>query len=344
MSSGTAKRWFVPDREWKAINEDYALVNVSSTAARKAFDEIDNREREVLVSYSDKPPSFYDFRDHLMMRKALFLNFNLVYADVDDTRHEHRQMVIDQAISEVTGERQRAETVAVRHQMMEALLKNWKWKPDMGGHAIYKDRASGILEEVHHSGILERQLVEFLLSLESPHDQDSLLYHLTGQSCRTHKRRVMFLLGLIDTEQTTAMGVTEGYAMALDLAGDRLIIKSFHSDKDTHPLTGILRTETGKDDIEYNGSCFHFAKRFAEHYKEEFVDQRRGFELLVHDHVIRFFILHWDGLFKDRSRALGYPQDYIDNLEKDVERAYYIVIDLLKRIKFPVIGKLEKPL
>ena len=150
----------------------------------------------------------------------------------------------------------------------------------------------------------------------------------------------MLLLGLIDTEQTTAMGVTEGYAMALDPAGDRLIIKSFHSDKDTHPLTGILRTETGKDDIEYDGPCFHFAKSFAEHYKEESVDQRLGFKLLVHDYVIKFFILHWDGLFKDRSRALGYSQEYLDNLEKEVEYAYYIVIDVLKRIKFPVIKKL----
>ena len=84
MSSDTVARWFVPDRKWKAINEDYALVNVSSTAARKAFDEIDNRERKELVSSSDKPPSFYNFRDHLVMRKALFLHFNLVYADVVD--------------------------------------------------------------------------------------------------------------------------------------------------------------------------------------------------------------------------------------------------------------------
>lgn len=49
-------------------------------------------------------------------------------------------------------------------------------------------------------------------------------------------------------------------------------------------------------------------------------------------------------MIRNRSRAIGYCDEFIDNLEKDVTSTYDDAIDLLKRIDFLVKKKLGKPL
>ena len=106
-----------------------------------------------------------------MLRKSYtFLHRSLVYIDVDDISSKHRQMVIDDAISEVPKECERAETVAVRHQLVEALSKQWKWKPHLDGYAYCKNRVSSMVGEVYHGGMLARQMMQYLLSIQSPHE------------------------------------------------------------------------------------------------------------------------------------------------------------------------------
>lgn len=258
MSSDTAKSWFVPARVWKATNEDWALVNISSTAARKAFDGIDNRDRKQLMLSGDKPPSFYTFYNELRLRDTYdFLRCTLIYATVGPAIPGFRQNLIDQELGEVPGER---EIVAIREQLVEALFKQWHGKPHMQDYAYHRDRGIAMLERVYHGGMLDGELMEFLLSVESLHDRRSFLTFISGHSGRTRKPRVKLLLGIIDTEQTTAMGVTEGYAIVLDLAKDELMIRPFHSDKDTHPLIGRWSTRIADDDISYDGLFLCFAE------------------------------------------------------------------------------------
>ena len=88
---------------------------------------MDDRKRELLERASDKPLSFYTFHVESVLRKSYtFLHRSLVYANVDHIKHEHRQMVTNETISEVQEDFERAETAAVRHQLVETLSKQWK--------------------------------------------------------------------------------------------------------------------------------------------------------------------------------------------------------------------------
>ena len=183
---------------------------------------------------SDEAPSFHTFYEELISRKTYdFLHCRLVYSDVDDTRPEHRQTLIDQAISELPAEFERTESGAIHDRLIELILKGWNVEPHGEGYVYHKSRAVAMLEKVYRGGALDEEIISSLFILE--HSHESFLHVVCGQGCRTHKRRVILLLDVIDTEQTTAMGVTEGYATAFDPADHRLMIKSFHSDKDTHP-------------------------------------------------------------------------------------------------------------
>ena len=99
MPCDTAKKWFVLDRVWKALNEDYALVNVSASSVREDLSGLDDDVRTRPAPHDEKPITFEDYSKGPLLYDVYgflrYRSYNLIYADVDDTKPEHRYVFLE---------------------------------------------------------------------------------------------------------------------------------------------------------------------------------------------------------------------------------------------------------
>ena len=144
---------------------------------------------------------------------------------------------------------------------------------------------------------LDRKITYTLFELGSPEERQLFLHMVSGHTRVKDKRPLILLIRMINTEQTTMPDSITGYAIGFNVLEGRLIIKSFYSDKCTHPLTSPWTPAIQRDEISFYGTRLEFAYEFVPELPES-----RGsdlhIKLLVHEHAVSFLLDHWDGLFR----------------------------------------------
>lgn len=327
MSCDTAKKWFVSDRVWKALNEDYALVNVSASSVRGALSILDDAVRTRPASHDGKPITFEEYLEGPMSSNEYqFLNYrryNLIYADVDDTKPQHKETVVELATNDESEEMERPEFVALREKYAAAMLEN------------ESGLVANDMDSIVREAVLDVKTMDFLLDL-SPKDQERFLQMASGQSLSGKSRPVMLLLRMLDTKQTTTMGATEGYVVAFDVINNQLIIRPFHSDRDTHPLTKPWSSKLPNDGISFSGTPLDFAESFTRNHR----DSSDVFKLWIHGHVANILLEHWSAFSKDFVPGV---YDEVQTFKKYVRKANRYVEEILEKTEFPHKEKLGDP-
>ena len=104
MSSETMQRWSSSDAKWEAVVEDYALVNYSASTTRALIDAANHRTRfrqaGVLEPCECCAEASNDQLDCCVFKFMLDQTCVLIYADVDDTKPEHKQMLAKKVLTE----------------------------------------------------------------------------------------------------------------------------------------------------------------------------------------------------------------------------------------------------
>lgn len=332
MSCDTAKRWFVSDKEWNAATEDYALVHLQASLVRAKIDDTNERPREPCVE------SAKDFSYHVKTQFTLFpyyfmrsYGYQLIYADVDDTNPEHKQMVMDKALKPNTLEQEEVGYTAVREKYMKSLINAEPWKDSEVVRRCQAER----LESDCRSGFVDFKSADILFKLEHGHDQQRFLHVLSGQTLVKDKRPVMLLIHMIDPHQTTTPGSTDGYTIAFDVLENRLIIRPFHSDKETHPLTKPWNSKAPIDGISFSGTPHELVYHIIETMNSSEDLENHPLRLLVHGYATSFLLKHWDALI----RTSGLSSEEAKKLEAEIRARYYIMQTVLMDIECPVAEK-----
>ena len=333
MPCNTADRWFGPDPE------DYALVNIPEAEVRANLNDYDNAIRVL-------PDKDFYFSHCLEADGGGLYNYTfspsscpLIYADVDDTKPEHKEMLKKRATQEDLCQ-PNAEFASRRQKFIQALIDGHESGPfdrlltpglKSKLRAHYTSRFDA---HILNSCAVEDETAKLLFGLESAQDKQDLLEMVSGQHLKETKRPVMLLICMIDTHQTTTYGCTEGYAAALDVPKDQLIIRPFRSDKDTHPLTKPWTTEVPDDGISIVSSAYYFAYRFyvmVSRPESEYND----FKLMVYSQVIQYFLKFWEYIIDPKLLT----HKSASKIRINVEEAYTKVLERLSRIPFPVKQK-----
>ena len=227
----------------------------------------------------------------------------LIYADVDDTKPEHKQMLAERAWTEELSEDEETQYAAIREDFVASLPDSdgpfWKFKERSKDRKQSEKIEDIFFEEYLFDGWLhpDLKITDFLLGLESPQDRQRFLQMFCGKTRVKHKRPIMLLIRMIDTERTTVPDSTGGYAIAFNVLEERLIIRSFYSDRNTHPLCSPWTNADPRDPISFYGTPLEFARKFILWIPELNTDDE-CLRLLVHAHAIKFLLDHWTNLFQ----------------------------------------------
>ena len=310
MSSDTAPEWFLPNAKWNALTEDYALVNYPASEARDMIDEA-NVDSRLQMEGVKSPCECFDGKEGDRLRCYAFefmprqaeQAYVLIYADVDDTNAEHKQMLLQRARSEELLEEEETCYAAIREDFINSLhedpVERLMKRKSFELHDQKQKR-----ETMEFSNNLFRgerrikvEATDFLLKLESAEDRQRFLHIISGKTRLKHKRPQMLLIRMIATEPTSWPDSTGGYAIAFDVLENKLIIKSYYCDGNTHPLTSAWKTAVEKDGINFYGTPLEFAHKFIRgltEYRGQIIYTR----LLVHAHAAKFLLDHWAALFR----------------------------------------------
>ena len=254
MSSDTSQRWLLPDLKWKAIIEDYALVNCSASRIRGSINTANNNKGYLLdrvagpcECFAGGPKSGLEccYAYTFMAEKK----YILIYADVDDTKPKHKQMLAERAWTEELLVEEETQYAAVREDFIASLpdsdesLRKFR---ERSKDRKQPEKIEDIFFEVclHHGGLHpDLKIKDFLLGLESPRDRQRFLQMFSGKTRVKHKRPIMLLIRTIDTERTTVPDSTGGYAIAMSSRNGSSLDHSIATEIPTHsPALGLLRT------------------------------------------------------------------------------------------------------
>lgn len=327
MPCNTAKLWFVPDQE------DYALVNIPETVVRANINKYDNEIRD-LFAEDEYFCSYRGLYNEILSPSSC----PLMYADVDSTKPKHKQVLKERAIQEDSCQ-PNEEFASLRDKFIAALVADHRLDrfTDPKGESRKEYRAhytSRFDAYILNSNAVEFDTARLLFGLESAQDQRKLLEMVSGQHLKEIKRPVMLLICMINTEQTTTYGCTEGYAAAFDVPADHLIIRPFRSDKETHPLNGPWTSDVPNDGISISCASYDFIRGFTV-MAANLENEHDNFKLMVHRHVMQYYLDIWKFLFKP---SFHIPEDPA-KLRTRVEEADRKIWERLTSTKFPVKEK-----
>lgn len=318
--------------------EDYALVNIPEAEVRANINQYDKMIRGL-------PAKEQRFSHYLKNGGGTLYNeilspssCPLIYADVDDTKPEHKQMLKERAIQEDLCQ-PNPEFAPRREKFIKALIDGHEpgscddpTRESEGElRAHYTSRFDAY---ILNSNVVEDDTARLLFELESAQDQRDLLEMVSGQHLKKTERPVMLLICMIDTHQTTTYGCTEGYAAAIDVPRNHLIIRPFRSDKDTHPLTRPWTSNVPNDGISIAGSNYSFACAYTV-MASNLENEHDDFKLMVYSQVIQYFLKVWKHIFN----FYFFTPESAAKVRTQVEEADIKVWERLSRTPFPVKEK-----
>lgn len=287
MSCPTAIRWFVPDHEFYATDDDYAVVGMSEKFARR---QIDDGNNDGILQGPDGSPETVVYFDELLSKTIrrqtpcydFAVSGRMLWADVDDSKPQHRSEV--QALVKDKGSPKEGDYENVWKEfwpLMDIALKAHfeKIKSKKGGSKIsapdsdqddftQEERERYLyrrLREWSKHGCLEPVVFDTLFTgFKTAEKRQTMINMLTFQAPSGKSRPLMILVNMVDSLQTSRFGEKEGWAVVYDIQRDLFICKPFFSNEERHPLTSPWYFDV-KDD----GVSFSWAPRvFIEQYLE----------------------------------------------------------------------------
>ncbi|KAL8700411.1 MAG: hypothetical protein Q9201_005458 [Fulgogasparrea decipioides] len=312
-----AGKWFVPDTEFLAAKEDYAVVGEPAAYIRRLLREessypendpdhegeslsasVTNKEREWTIQ--DELNGF-DYGDVF----GIGAGRQLLYADVDRDDPEHRN--ISQRIANEGSLKEKSEkNEEAKKKVIDYLVGLHdpvdREESESVEEWTRKNRAYVVKLISKSYGIISHKLVNYLLSIDNEADRRETLVGLSGQALRKTQRPVLLYIGMIDDCTSEELGNRRGWAIAYDFYIDHLIIKPFLADETHHPLAEKWNIELPEDGISFSGRPSTFVGRLLKLHadvegKEYQKDPRTfGHKILVYYHVLEWLIEHWKPL------------------------------------------------
>ena len=380
MSPPTTNTWMLPDNEYYAKTEDYALVGESAKLIRCEIDE----GNKFVAKLLSKNPHFIDVLR--LYRHGSCYDFasgggRVIYADVDDSNPDHETEVkqlrgTEQKLDYSAHDEAEAigdEAIAAREALVKHLLEICKgcYPPDnaeeaqMDQEAFNEWKMCQVLDVFNHNEkdhhLVAPHLLNFMAGPGHEHRQ-GIMNNVSDQELSPNKRPVMLLIDMVDDLQCPTRGTKVGWALAYDVIEQQIIVKPFFSDKSHHPLTTSWKAAVVDDGVSFASSPAQFVKEYSalaqsieekisngdiEDSEEDLKlqDKTLAFRMLVHTLVVKWVLRHWSGLIGHWCET---PEEAADLLQKTMDDEKTIK-GYLSRIPFPVVervnpaGEVKKP-
>ncbi|KAI4100529.1 MAG: hypothetical protein L6R37_005396 [Teloschistes peruensis] len=354
----TASKWFVPDAEFFASTEDYALVGQPENMIHPLVghyeedfleqyffhnedEEAQEHENITVAKEFSQSRSFGDIF-------GLGHSQQLLYADVDCSDPEHktirRRVAVEGCLKEESQKSKEAREKLIEHLVIANLSH---LSVEEVGECTAEEREDPIQLLEDSPGMVSRKTVDYILSLEDKGERRETLNVLSGQHLRKIQRSVLLLIGMVEKHSMEEVETNEGWAIAYNFYEDRLIIKPFFSDKAHHPLAEKWDTDLPDDGISFSGRPSGIVERFWKIHgdiqkKEQEKDTTAfSYRVLVTLFTMRWIREHWQTLC-----AIKYAEgDNSPTLSKDekpkVKEAVMTILEAMDKVKLD--RKTRKP-
>lgn len=240
MSNPTAARWFARDNEFFSTQTDYAFPGRDSAAIKREL-----RNWDVRLS-DDLPWTYYGYvrrsDSNPCYRSAT--QGALVFADVVVTGERKELVKNIQADNELPKDK--LELVKQQERTIrEKLAKFYRLNPLYNLDVLDEDDANGLSDKEHarvkqsirnDGAYLYPEIVNFILSRQTPAEKMSTLRLYSGEGRSKHPRHTIMLIEMVDDAKATRCGESSGYVIAYDFLTDMITIKQWLSSPDHHPL------------------------------------------------------------------------------------------------------------
>ena len=373
MPCATATKWLIPDAEWYARENDYAVVKGLTTLIRREIDEGNNDCPDTLSDGSVLPIYF----SQLIYGQSLWEGYydfattgRMLWADVDDSKPEHAKEVQEASKATVEIDEENGPHAALWKEAMDIVRK------ERGHHHKEEDGEEANNEELEfiesqsywiQRGELRPPLLNAMLThFKEPEKKQQIIEIVTDQAKNASKRPLMILVGLVDSVQTPARGEKKGWTVGYDIVKDVLICKPFSSSKGRHPLGGSWYADVVDDGVSFSMSPKVFIDEFLKlgdtlnaklengEIKEkpatkqekkdgeepdlELSDTSFAFRLAVHTVAAKFILKHWPGFIKSQPDTSA---EHATALLTKVKDTKIKIKETLKRIQIPLVAKAE---
>ena len=374
MPCETATKWLVPDAEWYALENDYAVVKGLTKTIRRDIDE-GNNDCPPMLSDGSIAPIYFSQLIAGQGRWEGYYEFattgRMLWADVDDSKPEHKNEVQEASKTIVEIDRDNGPHAALWKEAMDILCKERVpyYKEDeeetKKEDVFLTDSQSYRIER----GELRPELLNLMLThFKEPEKKQQMIELVTDQADHTFKRPLMILVGLIDSVQTPIRGEKKGWTVGYDIIKDVLICKPFSSSEGKHPLGDSWYVDVAEDGVSFSWSPKAFVEEFlklgdtlnakledgeikekpaAEPEKEdgeepdlELSDILFAFRLVVHTVTAKFILKHWTGFVKSQPDTSAEEAAALFIKVKDTKIK---IKRTLRRIQIPVVAKAETP-
>ncbi|KAL8746005.1 MAG: hypothetical protein Q9190_001931 [Brigantiaea leucoxantha] len=323
MSCETAKRWFVPDAEYDAMTEDYALVNKPAVSIQRTIKNCNNGEYFALdlPPQPDPPETFADLLNRNLSHPCypFASDMNLVYMDVDEADPSHKQSILNRIVEEPDLEEESETTKAMRKNVVSQLAAKYSEKYAEGE----EDQLE--LEEYHEElledtrGYVAGAICKLLVATKDANEKTEILNMISGQTKRKTKRPVMALVAMIENGKKEP-GRTEGWRIGYDFVLEQIHVKPFTSANGDHPLS--LRWE--KDSWEGKPCFCGTPAEFVDAYIEfgdsvaskdsDSISEEEAYTMLVYLRVMNFILNYLKGA--SSPEAIEKARETGDNIYK----------------------------
>ncbi|KAL8774190.1 MAG: hypothetical protein Q9194_004112, partial [Teloschistes cf. exilis] len=243
---------FVPDAEFFASTEDYAIVG-----------QPENMIHPLVGNYEEgflEQDFLHDEDEEAQEHENIT---HLLYADVDCNDPEHktirRRVAVEGCLKEESEKSKEAREKLIEHLVI-ANLSHLSVEETGECTAEERENTTKLLE--HAPGMMSRKTVDYILSLEDKGERRETLNVLSGQHLRKTQRPVLLLIGMVEKHSMEEVETNEGWAIAYNFYEDRLIIKPFFSDKAHHSLAEKCDTDLPANGISFSGRPSGVVERF----------------------------------------------------------------------------------
>lgn len=301
--------WFAPDHEFRLLKNDYAVVNQSASSVLSETLTVNE------VSCSDMQPNetFGTLLAGLKYDTCYEFSYptRLLFADVDDTNPAHREKVYGKWAKETPLKQASEKSTAVQKALVQDLVTKWHASASFKGYETQEQHEEWVREglqiAIDYNEGLDKHILAHLLTAKTADDKAELLTFLSGQSKHPTQRPVLVLVGMIDSEQSTEAGKTEGWVIGHDIVQNKLIIKPFVSQPGKHPLGGKWYGPVADDGVSCTGTPHDFAAAYIALSQSPSPTPQTAFRLLVHTVAAKYLRLNHTALSTPHPLPIALP-------------------------------------
>ena len=199
----------------------------------------------------------------------------IIYADVGGTQSHKAAMQDREWRNEhKRGGEESEQFLADRTRVLEL------YKASMPGSEVDEDEETAFLKAHFDETYITPDMLDHLISLKTKEDKKRAMTLLSGEVTWKIPRPVMVLINMYEDCQATSLGNGSGYAMAYNVVEDMIIIKSYSSSLEHHPLDEPWNVTPKVGSLYFKGSPGAFAHRIATRADLDEASPHYGFDLV----------------------------------------------------------------